>query len=86
MTEFGDWLREDAGGPPDPNCPAVHARKACDCFERAVAGLAAQLEEALLAIFREHGDFEPWVEDATFPALAACQELQEKYQEGDGDE
>ncbi len=45
MTRFGDWIREDAGGPPDPNCPAVHARKACDCFERATANLTAQLEE-----------------------------------------
>ncbi len=88
---FGDWIREDAGGPPDPNCPAVHARKACDCFERATAGLAAQLYDAA-------SPFEAFQEKATDPrvgltqpvtvaeaealnaALDACKEFLEKYQ------
>ena len=69
MSDFAKWLRDRYGDSHNP----MHDE------EYDLANLCAQQHEDLLKIFREHGDFEPWVEDATFPALRAAEEFQEKY-------
>ena len=61
-------LRESANKPQDSLARRA-ARARLMVYILPMTDTVIAQHETLLAIFREHGDFEPWVEDATMPAL-----------------